>query len=100
MDPALWELLRRADPREEEIEAIIRLDQPQTGVAGVRIISRFGPIATCRLKREKILAVREEENVLSLKATRVFSPEPETMDTDEALRSEEHTSELQSRPHL
>jgi hypothetical protein len=85
MDPALRELLRRGDHREEEIEAIIRLDQPQAGVEGVRIITRFGPIATCRLKREHIIEVREDENVRSLKATRVFAPEPEAVDTDETL---------------
>lgn len=85
MDPALWELLRTGDHLDrEEVEAIVRLDRPQAGVAGLRIVSRFGPIATCRLKRDAILQVREEENVLSLKAKRVFAPEIEPEDTDSA----------------
>ncbi|MGH7496146.1 MAG: S8 family peptidase [bacterium] len=78
MDPAIWELLRTGSNNEaEEVEAIIRLDRPHVNIAGVRIVSRFGPIATCRLRRDSILGTREEENVLSLKAARLLGPEVE-----------------------
>jgi subtilisin family serine protease len=82
MDPALWELLRTdIEDVDEEVEAIIRLDRPNVDVSGVRIVSRFGPIATCRLKRNSIIATREEENVFSLKAPRILGPEVEMEDT-------------------
>jgi hypothetical protein len=74
MDPALWELLRGSTD-DRGVEAIIRLDRPQVGVAGVRIVSRFGRIATCRLRRDSILDVRGDENVVSLKAARALGPE-------------------------
>ena len=78
MDPLLWELLKNARVEEdEEIEAIIRLDHPQFNVTGIRIISRFGPIATCRLKINSILNTRKERNVKSLKCSRVLGPEYE-----------------------
>jgi subtilisin family serine protease len=85
MDPALWELLKTGDTQgSEQVEAIIRLDQPHSRIAGVRIVSRFGPIATCRLKRNAIIQIREEESVLSLKAPRVLGPEVEMEDQHSA----------------
>ena len=59
MDPALWEILKTGKQNDaEEIEAIIRLDSPFQLPGSIRIISRFGPIATCRLKRDKIIIQR------------------------------------------
>jgi len=87
MDPALWELLRAAkDEDAEEVEAIIRLDSPQLEIPGVRIVARFGPIATCRLRRDSILRTRDEENVKSLKAPRLFGPEREAENTNSARK--------------
>src|SRR6266487_1231093 len=85
MDPALWEELRTKDNPQEEIEAIVRLDRPEAKVAGLRIVSRFGPIATCRLRRDAILQVHDEENVVSLKATRGVFPEPDEEASGEVL---------------
>jgi hypothetical protein len=77
MDPALRELLRSgADAELEEVEAIIRLDQPHVDVAGVRIMARFGPVATCRLLPDLILATWHDDNVVSLKCPRALGPEP------------------------
>lgn len=85
MDPALWELLKaRRGSDSEEVEAIIRLDRPRVEIEGVRIVSRFGPIATCRLRRNSIIHTREEESVRSLKAPRVLGPEPEPKEAGEA----------------
>ncbi|MDX6392225.1 MAG: hypothetical protein QOJ73_3288 [Streptosporangiaceae bacterium] len=76
MDPALWELLRAeagaGDDR--EIEAIIRLARPGTEIPDVRIVARFGPIATCRIRPRDVIAVRSRSDVLSLKAPRGLSP--------------------------
>lgn len=79
MDPALWELINDSEGHsDDEIEAIIRLDRPDIDLRGVRIISRFGPIATCRLKRNAIRRVHAEDEVQSLKAPRLLGPEPVT----------------------
>jgi subtilisin family serine protease len=78
MDPALWELIKTSSDRDsDEIEAIVRLDSSQARIPGVRIVSSlFGPIATCRLRRDAILTTRETESVQSLKAPRLMGPEP------------------------
>ena len=47
----------------------------------MRIVSRFGPIATCRLKTKEIIRTREAENVLSLKAAVRLAPEKEPDDS-------------------
>jgi subtilisin family serine protease/outer membrane protein OmpA-like peptidoglycan-associated protein len=75
MDPALQELLNHHDS-DTEVEALIKLDSTEAKLPGVRIISRFGVIATCRLKKSSITDIHEEESVVSLKATRLISPEP------------------------
>jgi Subtilase family len=81
MDPALWELLRSSTVRNDEaVEAIIRLDRPDADVAGVRIVSRFGPIATCRIRKDSILDARGDESVRSLKAARELGPEQQASD--------------------
>ncbi len=76
MDPALWELIEEGNG-DDEIAAIIRLGQPGTPPDGVRLVAQFADIATCRLKRVAIPAVREEEEVVSFKAPRLLAPEEE-----------------------
>jgi hypothetical protein len=77
MDPALLELLGdESVGGSDEVEAIIRVRAPEVGVPGVRLVSRFGTIATCRLSKDDVLAVRAHENVVSLKAPRPLGPEP------------------------
>ncbi len=76
MDPALWELLRAEADGEgaREIEAVVRFTHPDVEVAGVRIVSRFGPIATCRIPADEVVAVRARPDVLSVKAARGIRP--------------------------
>ena len=77
MDPALSELLRSsAGDDQDEVEAIVRLDRPDDDVTGVRIVARFGPVATCRLPRAEIRRTWHDGNVASLKYPRVVGPEP------------------------
>ncbi|MFN2397745.1 MAG: S8 family serine peptidase [Gemmatimonadaceae bacterium] len=83
MDPALWELLR-AGSTGDEIEAIIRLTDPAARLPGVRLISRFGAIATCRLPLHNVIATREQDEVASLKAPRALAPERAYSDVDDA----------------
>jgi subtilisin family serine protease len=76
MDPALWELLRAEAGADGDrvLEAIIRLARPGIEIPGVRIISRFGAIVTCRIHAQDVIPVRARPDVLSVKAARVLSP--------------------------
>jgi subtilisin family serine protease len=76
VDPALWELLRaEADADGDRVlEAIIRLARPGIEVPDVRIVARFGTIATCRIRARDVIAVRARTDVISLKAARGLSP--------------------------
>jgi Subtilase family/D-alanyl-D-alanine carboxypeptidase len=78
MDPALLELIRRGKAvAGREVEAIIRLRRPGLNIPGVRIVSRFGRVATCRVRAEAIASVRAHPDVVSLKAPRTLGPEPD-----------------------
>ena len=69
MDPALAELLlAEGTAADRMIEAIIRLRRPGLDVPGVRIVARFGTVATCRLRAGDVAAVRAHPDVISLKA--------------------------------
>jgi subtilisin family serine protease len=74
MDPALRELMERS--REDDIEAIVRLAPDGVVPPDMRLVARFGDIATCRLPRGRIADVRAEESVRSLKAARPFGADP------------------------
>ncbi len=74
MDPALRELAAKRG--EAEVEAILRLEPGAPPPAGVRVVARFGEIATVRLAREAIAEVWAAEEVASLKAARPFGPDP------------------------
>jgi len=74
MDPALRELLRRG-PADRVVEAIIRFRRPDVELPGVRIVARFGRIATCRLRLTAVREVRAHPDVVSLKAARPLGPE-------------------------
>ena len=69
MDPQLWEELARGEAT-AEIRAIVRLLPGATAPSGMRVISRFGDIVTCRLRRDAIVATRQHPSVRSLKAAR------------------------------
>jgi hypothetical protein len=67
MDPALH-LLSEGDP-EDEVAVLVRRTTADVKLPErVRIIAEFGPIATCRLRREDIIATRLADGVASLKA--------------------------------
>lgn len=70
MDPALLELYAEGSP-DDEVAVIIRLSDPSDLPGSVRIIARFGSIATCRLPRRDIPAVRT--HVQSMKAPKRYS---------------------------
>jgi subtilisin family serine protease len=70
VDPALWELLRAEDGADGDrvLEAIIRFARPGIEIPGVRIVSRFGAIATCRIRARDVIPVRARDEVKSVKA--------------------------------
>lgn len=75
MDPALRELLRRGSD-DDEIEVVIRFAEGAIAIPPrLRIVSRFGNIATARLRRMDIPGVRDHASIASLKAPRLIGPE-------------------------
>lgn len=72
MEAALWELAE--GDADEEVEVIIRLHNPGQPPPGVRIVTQFGAIVTCRLPRRDIVQVRRDERVASMKAPMVVLP--------------------------
>ena len=67
MDPNLVELIEGGDPG-DEVAVILRLKPGVEPPSTLRIVSRFGDVATARIQRGDIIAARQE--VLSLKAPR------------------------------
>ncbi|MDT5286840.1 MAG: hypothetical protein QOF88_1729, partial [Mycobacterium sp.] len=98
MDPALTELLLRSEEDDEDqvVEAIIRLRNPSVDVPGVRVVSRFGSIATCRLAVSSIRDVWAHPGVVSLKAPRSLGPDNETASRSTKLRP----TDTRRPPHL
>ena len=80
MDPALVELYE--DGSADDIVSVILRLAPGAPPSGVRVVSRFGPIATCRLRRGDIPQVRAEAQVLSMKAARFYGPTLEGFDVE------------------
>ena len=76
MDPALWELLRAEAGADGDrvLEAIIRFARPGIEIPGVRIVSRFGTIVTCRIRARDVIPVRARPDVVSVKAPRILGP--------------------------
>ncbi len=83
MDPALRELLRTG-PADGMVEAIIRFRRPGVEIPGVRVVARFGHVATCRLPLALVRAVRAHPDVVSLKAARPLGPEVTPPEADGA----------------
>src|SRR5437868_15282786 len=73
MDPALQEMIR-AGEHDDEVAVLLRLDQ-NVVPGGARIIARFGPIATARVRRGAIPQVHGTTGVHSVKAPRLYVPD-------------------------
>lgn len=71
MDPALQQELR-SGRGDDMLEAIVKLRDPAKTPAGLRAVSRFGSIATVRLRRGDARRVWMSDDVLSLKAARLL----------------------------
>jgi hypothetical protein len=85
MDPALHELFAEGSA-DDEVAVIVRLADGMPLPDGMRLVARFGSIATCRLLRRDIPRIREDEAVWSMKAAHLYGPMPmdEEQDPNEA----------------
>jgi subtilisin family serine protease len=82
MDPNAWELYEGGAP-EDEVSVIIRMAPGSSPPAAVRVVARFGDIATGRLRRGDILATRQSPGIVSLKAGSLVTPPPFLEDSQE-----------------
>jgi monoamine oxidase/subtilisin family serine protease len=80
LDPQLEELIEEGGG-EEEVEVILKLRPDDEVPAHVRIVARFGDIATCRLRRDRIRPTWEHPAVVSAKAPRYVTTEPEPVES-------------------
>jgi murein DD-endopeptidase MepM/ murein hydrolase activator NlpD/LAS superfamily LD-carboxypeptidase LdcB len=87
MDPALWELLAEGQD-DDEVAAIIRLENAEVAPPNIRIVAQFGNIATARLRRDQIIDVHADESVASLKAPRLIAPEANIPVSEDLLDAE------------
>lgn len=74
MDPALRELLREGDAG-DTVPAIVRLAPGQAAPPHLRIVARFGDIATVRIQRGEVDEAYASDAVRSFKAIRPLLPE-------------------------
>jgi subtilisin family serine protease len=74
MDPALQELMAEGAP-EEEVAVVVRFNPKALPPAGLRIVARFGPVATARVARADIRRIHGDPAIVSLKSARDYSSE-------------------------
>lgn len=75
MDPALQEVLRAGDA-DEAVPAIVRLAPGQAPPPHLRVVARFGDIATVRVRRGDVGEAYASDAIASFKAVRWLMPEP------------------------
>ncbi|MEU8365255.1 S8 family serine peptidase [Nonomuraea sp. NPDC048882] len=98
MDPALQELLR-GEPTDRVVEAIIRFRRPRIEVPRVRVVARFGRIATCRLPLAAVEEVRAHPDVVSLKAARKVVPGDSSVEGQEVAHPARLGARMQPFEH-
>ncbi|MBG0564859.1 protein-arginine deiminase family protein [Actinoplanes aureus] len=76
MDPALRDLAAGGEPA-DDVAVILRLHDPAQPPPGVRIVCRFGAIATARVRRSAIGTVWSDPATVSVKAPRRYTPDLE-----------------------
>lgn len=95
MDPALQELMAEGKP-DDEVALIVRLVLGANPPKGLRLVARFGEIATARTMRSLIGELHRNPAIASIKAPRIYSAELEEVFDGEAV---EILSTDQRRPH-
>ncbi len=80
-DPALMEELH-AGQGEEDLSVIIRVSDPEGLPPDVRVITRFGDIATARLPRARLQELADSPAISGLEASRNLRPSDDTEEPD------------------
>ena len=102
MDPALRELIAegRAD---DDVAVVVRFhDKAKILPRDLKIVARFGSVATARTRRSGLARLHADPAIASLKAPRLYSAElhtvhePEAGEADEPLASDTRRPEGQS----
>jgi len=93
MDPALQELLASGEAS-DEVEIVVRLTDGAEPPPLLRLISRFGPVATARIERAAIWQVYGHPAIRSIKAPRWLVGE----DQDGLLISPEDAADIDLLP--
>lgn len=73
MDPLLQDKIRPELDPNEVIEAIVRLQNKATVPAGLRVVSQFEEIITCRVRRGDVQAIYNKPEIVSFKAARLLT---------------------------
>ncbi|HSI16952.1 MAG TPA: S8 family serine peptidase [Sphingomonas sp.] len=74
MDPALQELMAEGGP-DDEVAVVVRLHHGANPPAALRLVTRFGTIATGRAQRGALRALHADPAIASLKAPREYARE-------------------------
>lgn len=101
MDPALQELMAEGAP-EDEVAVVVRLNPKAQPPAGLRIVARFGSVATARAQRHDLRRLHAAPAIASMKAPRDYGGEIEfasDLEADES-DSEPMPTDLRRPPGL
>jgi subtilisin family serine protease len=74
MDPGLWDVME-GGLATEVVAVLLRLRPGAGAPPGARLVTRHGEIATARVERGAIVALRAHPDVISVKAARELRPE-------------------------
>lgn len=92
MDPGLQELIARGTP-DEDVAVIVRLVPGREPPPGLKLIARFGTIATARARRGDLPSLYADPAIASMKSPRVYAGEDGPVCADHALPFRELTLE-------
>jgi len=75
MDALLWEVLSKGSP-DDTVEVLIKLSDIRKIPKHISILAQIGDITSCRILRGDIELIRQDPNVVSMKASKTFAPDP------------------------
>ncbi|GJM29135.1 MAG: hypothetical protein DHS20C17_17700 [Cyclobacteriaceae bacterium] len=76
MDPALQELIRSDLDQDDQVEVVVRLKDPRLLPKKLKMVTQFGNIVTCRIRRGDIKETYHSPWVKSFKASKYVVDEP------------------------
>lgn len=97
MDPALWNVLESGRAT-DTVAVLLRLRPHAATPEGVHTVAQYGAIATARVARGAIVALREHPDVISLKAARELRPDPSLVRIAESERQRAKRTSAKRNP--